>query len=96
MPTEADTCRRFIVPPLQAAGWDDEPHAIAEQRTFTDGRIAPSGARVVRRQQKRADSFLRLTRDFTIAVVEAKAHYKLPGDGLQQPVTIAALRRVRG
>jgi dCTP deaminase len=26
---------------LQAAGWDIEPHSIAEQRTFTDGRIIP-------------------------------------------------------
>jgi type I restriction enzyme R subunit len=35
-------------------------------------------------RQKRADYLLRYTRDFTIAVVEAKAAYKLPGDGLQQ------------
>ena len=24
---EADTCRRFVVPKLQAAGWDNDPHA---------------------------------------------------------------------
>ena len=36
MPTEADTCRKFVVPKLQAAGWDNEPHSIAEQRTFTN------------------------------------------------------------
>ena len=36
--TEADTCRKLVVPKLQAAGWDDEPHSIAEQRTITDGR----------------------------------------------------------
>lgn len=23
---EADTCRRYVVPKLQAAGWDSEPH----------------------------------------------------------------------
>lgn len=34
--TEADTCRKFVVPQLQAAGWDNEPHSIAEQRTITD------------------------------------------------------------
>jgi type I restriction enzyme R subunit len=28
MPNEADTCRKFIVPKLQAAGWDAEPHRI--------------------------------------------------------------------
>jgi hypothetical protein len=38
MPSEADTCRRYVVPLLQSAGWEDEPHSIAEQRTITDGR----------------------------------------------------------
>jgi type I restriction enzyme, R subunit len=33
---EAGTCRKFAVPMLQAARWDDEPHAIAEQRTEVD------------------------------------------------------------
>jgi len=32
MPTEADTCRKLVAPKLQAAGWDNEPHSIAEQR----------------------------------------------------------------
>ena len=31
--TEADTCRKYVVPKLVAAGWEDEPHSIAEQRT---------------------------------------------------------------
>ena len=31
MSTEADTCRKFVVPKLQAAGWDSDPHSIAEQ-----------------------------------------------------------------
>jgi hypothetical protein len=39
--TEADTCRKYVVPKLVAAGWDSEPHSIAEQRTITDGRIVP-------------------------------------------------------
>ncbi len=37
---EADTCRKQVVPLLQTAGWDDEPHSIAEQRTITDGRAS--------------------------------------------------------
>jgi type I site-specific restriction endonuclease len=36
MLNEADTCRKFVVPKLQAAGWDTDPHSIAEQRTFTE------------------------------------------------------------
>ena len=41
--TEADTCRKFVVPLLQKAGWDNDPHSIAEQRYFTAGRIVAQG-----------------------------------------------------
>jgi len=37
--TEADTCRKFVVPLLQQAGWDTASHFILEQKFFTDGRI---------------------------------------------------------
>ena len=84
MPTEADTCRKFVVPKLQAAGWDNEPHSIAEQRTITDGRIVPVGKGFVRRASKRVDYLLRYRRDFPLAVVEAKPEYKTAADGLQQ------------
>ncbi len=81
---EADTCRRFVVPGLQRAGWDDEPHRLSEQVTFTDGRIVVAGTRTCRRPGKRADYLLRYRPDMTVAVVEAKASYKTPGEGLQQ------------
>lgn len=81
---EADTCRKFVAPKLQAAGWDSEPRSIAEQRTFTDGRITVAGQLTHRGKKKRADYILRYTRDFPIAVVEAKADYKTAGDGMQQ------------
>ena len=81
---EPDTCRKYVVPNLVAAGWDDEPHSIAEQRTFTDGRIIPHGQSAKRRPGKRADYLLRYTRDFPLAVVEAKPSYKTPATGLQQ------------
>src|SRR5260221_11511253 len=41
MPSEADTCRQYVVPKLYAAGWTDDQ--IAEQRTFTAGRILGAG-----------------------------------------------------
>jgi type I restriction enzyme R subunit len=72
MLTEADTCRTLITPKLQAVGWEADPHSIAEQRFFTDGRIIVRGDRAERRKGKRADYILRHTRDFPIAVVEAK------------------------
>jgi type I restriction enzyme, R subunit len=84
MPTEADTCRKFVVPKLQAVGWDNEPYSIAEQRTITDGRIVPVGKGFVRRPSKRVDYLLRYRRDFPLAVVEAKPEYKTAADGLQQ------------
>src|SRR4051812_19116586 len=84
MPSEADTCRKYVVPLLQSAGWDNDPHSIAEQRTITDGRIVPVGKGFVRRPPKRVDYLLRYTRDFVLAVVEAKPEYKSAADGLQQ------------
>lgn len=84
MLNEADTCRKYVLPKLTQAGWDDDPHSFTEQKTFTDGRIVVTGNLTHRRRQRRADYLLRYTRDFTIAVVEAKAAYKTPGDGLQQ------------
>lgn len=81
---EADTCRRYVVPKLRGAGWDDESHRINEQVTFTDGRIIVSGRRGRRRPGKRADYILRYRADMPIAVVEAKASYATPGQGLQQ------------
>ena len=84
MITEADTCRKYVLPKLTQAGWDNEPHSFTEQKTFTDGRIVVTGKKIKRQKQKRADYLLRYTRDFMIGVIEAKAAYKLPGDGLQQ------------
>ncbi|MFZ3351953.1 MAG: DEAD/DEAH box helicase family protein [Xanthobacteraceae bacterium] len=84
MNTEADTCRKFVVPRLQTAGWEGAPHAINEQRTFTDGRVIFIGGKANRGRQKRADYILRYRADYPIAVVEAKAAYKSAADGLQQ------------
>jgi type I restriction enzyme R subunit len=57
MITEADTCRRYVLPKLRDAGWSDEQ--ISEQRSFTDGMVLVIGERVRRRKQKRADYLLR-------------------------------------
>ena len=91
MINEADTCRKYVLPKLIAAGWDNDPRSFTEQKTFTDGRIVLVGEKIRRRPQKRADYLLRYTRDFVIAVVEAKAAYKTPSDGLQQAKEYAAI-----
>jgi type I restriction enzyme R subunit len=69
---EADTCREFVTPRLVEAGWASAPHAMGEQRNFTNGRIIVTGGRVRRGQQKRADYLLYYRRDYPLAVVEAK------------------------
>jgi len=91
MPTEADTCRKFVVPKLQAAGWDNEPHSIAEQRSITDGRVVPVGKGFIRKPPKRVDYLLRYMRDFPLAVVEAKAIYKSAADAVQQARSYAEM-----
>src|SRR3990170_702468 len=82
MITEADTCRKYVVPKLYSSGWNDDQ--ISEQKTFTDGRIVVTGEKYIRKKQKRSDILLKFRRDFSIAVVEAKSAYKNTGDGLQQ------------
>jgi len=83
---EADTCRKYVVPLLQAAGWENVPFSIAEQRCFTNpkGRIRVVGGKIIRGKPKRSDYLLRYRPDFPIAVVEAKADYQTPGAGLSQ------------
>jgi type I restriction enzyme, R subunit len=93
--TEADTCRKYVLPRLTAARWDEDPHSFTEQKTFTDGRIVVAGKRPKRRAQKRADYLLRFTRDLMIAVVEAKSAYKAAGDGLQQAKEYAEILDLR-
>jgi type I restriction enzyme R subunit len=85
--TEADTCRKYVVPKLHSAGWSDDQ--IIEQKYFTDGRIVTTGEKHFRKPGKKADYILRYRLDFTIAVIEAKAAFKKPGDGLQQAMDYA-------
>ncbi|MBP8001611.1 MAG: DEAD/DEAH box helicase family protein [Chloroflexi bacterium] len=88
--SEADTCRQYVLPKLYAAAWEDD--FIAEQRYITDGRIVPVGQRKhLRKERLRPDYILYLKRNYPIAVVEAKAEYKKPGDGLQQAIQYAEM-----
>lgn len=81
---EADTCRVYVTPSLRDSGWETHPHSLTEQYTFTDGRVEFAGNRTRRGEQKRADYLLRYTRDYPIAVVEAKPEGDPVGKGMQQ------------
>jgi type I restriction enzyme R subunit len=87
--TEADTCRKYVLPKLYEAGWTDDQ--ISQEKYFTDGRIVPVGQGHVRKPGRRVDYLLRYHPDFPIAVVEAKAAYKKPGDGMQQAMEYAEI-----
>jgi hypothetical protein len=89
MPTEADTCRTYVLPALYGAGWTDGQ--IREQVSFTPGRIIVNDGKVRRGKRKRVDYLLSYLRDRPIAVVEAKSEYRLPSDGLQQAKEYAEL-----
>lgn len=78
---EADTCRIYITPKLREADWETNPHSLTEQYTFTDGRVEIIGNTPRRGEKKRADYLLRYTRDFPIAVVEAKPEDSPAGQG---------------
>ncbi len=93
MPSEADVCRKYVLPKLHSSGWNDDQ--INEQRTFTDGRIMVAGTKVYRHPHKRADYLLRYKPDLVIAVVEAKAIYKNPRDGLQQTKEYAQMLELK-
>ncbi len=80
--SEADTCRKEVLPKLYASDWTDE--LILEQRTFTDGKIIVIGRKARRKKAKRFDYLLRYSQNFPIAIVEAKKKYKLAADGIQQ------------
>lgn len=90
---EAKTRIRNIDPRLKAAGWrdtntPDEP-SFKREVLFTDGKIEAEGRRG---KARRADYILYYRHSqFPIAVVEAKANYKLPSDGIQQAKTYAEM-----
>ena len=90
---EAETRIRNIDPMLKESGWDDSNNldvpSFVREYYFTAGKI--SGKRI-RGKAKRADYLLYYRQpQFPIAVVEAKADYKRPSDGLQQAKTYAEM-----
>ena len=80
--TEADTCRKEVLPKLYYSQWTDD--LILEQRTFTDGMIHVIGRKARRGKARRYDYLLRYSQNLPLAIVEAKSSYKTAADGMQQ------------
>jgi len=87
--SEADTCRKDVLPKIYASHWTDEQ--ILEQRTFTDGKIVVLGRKARRQKAKRFDYLLRYSQNLPIAIVEAKVKYKEASDGMQQAKSYAQI-----
>jgi len=96
--TEADTCRRYVLPKLREADWTDDQ--IREQKYFTDGRIVVTGRRHFRKPGKKADYLLYFRPDYRLAVVEAavggrlllgRRYYRIL-DGCWLPLPTEAMR----
>lgn len=88
-PTEADTCRDYVLPRLKEAGWSDDQ--IVEQYRITDGRIVKVGSKHRRGAELRADYVLEFEPGVPVGVVEAKRQYSTPGQGMQQAKNYARL-----
>jgi type I restriction enzyme, R subunit len=88
-PTEADTCRDYVLPRLKDAGWADDQ--IIEHYRITDGRVITVGKKHRRAPELRADYVLEYQPGLPIAVVEAKREHAIPGKGLQQAKNYAQL-----
>ena len=91
--SEADTCRKDVLPKIYASNWVDDQ--ILEQRTFTDGKIVILGRKAKRKKAKRFDYLLRYTQNFPIAIIEAKVKYKEAADGMQQAKEYAKMLGVK-
>ena len=91
--SEADTCRKSVLPKLRTSGWTDE--LILEQHVFTAGEIVVVGRKAKRKKAKRFDYLLRYSQNFPIAVVEAKNKHKKAADGLQQAKKYAEMLNLK-
>jgi type I restriction enzyme R subunit len=85
---ERDTCRDFVVPRLEAAGWGGK---FTEQDYFTDGRIVPTGRSCHRHERKFTDYQLKHLPHVAIAVIEAKREWSDARKGLQQAMEYAEI-----
>jgi type I restriction enzyme, R subunit len=92
---EAETCRTLVRPKLEAAGWlaNGERH-YREQVAITAGRVVLASGKAKRLKRKVPDFLLLFTRDYPLAVVEAKSKDWPATDGIQQAKDYAAILKL--
>ena len=88
-PGEDETCRQFVLPALDRAGWKEEQ--IRVQHPINRGRIRAT-ARLHRQERALiADYVLEYSDGLPIAVIEAKRLFRDPADGFEQVKRYAEL-----
>ena len=86
-PQERDTCRDFVVPALEASGWQSEQ--VVEQFPVAAQRVATLGGVTRELGSGFVDYVLEAAPGLMTAVVEAKREYRDATDGLQQALRYA-------
>ncbi len=88
-PLEVETCRQFVLPALESAGWTDEQ--VKSQYRINRGRIRAT-ARLHRQDRPLiADYVLQYSDGVPVAVIEAKRSRRDPADGFEQVKRYAQL-----
>lgn len=86
-PQERDTCREFVVPALEASGW--QPEQVSEQFPVAAQRVVTLGGVTRELGSGFVDYVLEAAPGVMTAVVEAKREYRTAADGLQQALRYA-------
>ncbi|MEG2936520.1 MAG: DEAD/DEAH box helicase family protein [Clostridium sp.] len=81
--SEASIISKYILPAVEAAGWDKQKQ-IAQEVSFTDGRIIVRKKMVTRGKRKRADIILYYKSNLPLAIIEAKDNKHALEAGMQQ------------
>lgn len=81
--SEASIISKYILPAVENAGWDKHDQ-IAQEVTFTDGKIIVRKKVVTKGKRKRADIILYYKSNFPLAIIEAKDNNHTISAGMQQ------------
>lgn len=92
--TEEDIKLNFITPALLSKGWKDKI-TMETKVQFTDGKINLKGNIAVRGDAKKADYILHMSKDYPIAIVEAKDNNHTISYGMQQAKTYAQMMDIK-
>ena len=83
--SEASIITKYILPAVEQSGWDRDKQ-IAQEVSFTDGRIIVRKKVVTRGKRKRADIILYYKENLPLAIIEAKDNKHSIDAGMQQGI----------